>query len=117
MDYSHHIKCAKLTGGWCVAGHGGYTLHYVNEWGGSSTLTSYTPDLFDAAKAAGLPCIDLLVIEYDVLCRLTMRGPMVGLPGGIDKIVPIAEAHSLSYVSLADWAKLYAQYGGVLFNL
>lgn len=114
-DYSADIAKALATpGGHLSIGRGGWTLHYVNEYGGESRLSWYVADQIKAqAIAAGLPVIDSRGIAFDAVAKLAISGPMVAVGRKPDP----SPWHALSYAPLIEVARAYAAAGGEVYNL
>jgi hypothetical protein len=76
-DYDTYIARALATeGGHLSIGRGGFTLHF--DWG--ARLSGYDCETIKAACiAAGLPVIDSRMVDFNVVARLAIGGPMIAV--------------------------------------
>lgn len=114
-DYSADIAKALATpGGHLHVGQAGWTLHYVNESGGRSSLSWYCAEKIKAqAIAAALPVIDSSGIDFGDAVRLAVSGPMIAVGGKPDP----KPWGAFSYAPLIEVARAYAAAGAEVYNL
>lgn len=114
-DYSADIAKALATpGGHLKLGRGGFSLRYLNEYGGQSSLSGYDCDTVkQQAIAAGLPVIDSRCVDFDTVARLAISGPMICV-GGVPDSEPWG---AFSYAPLIEVARAYAVAGAEVYNL
>ncbi|MAS15473.1 MAG: hypothetical protein CMH69_19530 [Nitratireductor sp.] len=114
-DYSADIAKALATpGGHLKLGRGGFSLHYLNVYGGQSNLSGYDCDTVkQQAIAAGLAVIDSRCVDFDKVARLAISGPMICVGG-----TPAPEPWgAFSYAPLIEVARAYAAAGAEVYNL
>lgn len=114
-DYSADIAKALATpGGHLKLGRGGFSLHYLNEYGGQISLSGYDCDTVkQQAIAAGLAVIDSRCVDFDKVARLAISGPMICV-GGTPDPEPWG---AFSYAPLVVVARAYAAAGAEVYNL
>lgn len=114
-DYSADIAKALATlGGHLKIGRGGFSLHYLNEYGGQSSLSGYDSDTVkQQAIAAGLPVIDSRCVDFDNVAKLAISGPMICVGGKPDP----KPWGAFSYAPLIEVARTYAAAGAEVYNL
>ncbi|WP_372502292.1 hypothetical protein P7L66_12650 [Tistrella mobilis] len=114
-DYSADIAKALATlGGHLTIGRGGFSLHYLNEYDGQSSLSGYDCDTVkQQAIAAGLPVIDSRCVDFDKVAKLATSGPMICV-GGTPEPEPWG---AFSYAPLVAVARAYAAAGAEVYNL
>lgn len=114
-DYSANIANALATpGGHLKIGRGGFSLHYLNAYGGQSSLSGYDCDTVKLqAIDAGLPVIDSRCVDFDKVTRLAISGPMICV-GGAPEPEPWG---AFSYAPLIEVARAYAAAGAEVYNL
>ncbi len=114
-NYSATIAKALATpGGHLKLGRGGFSLHYLNEYGGQSSLSGYDCDAVkQQAITAGLAVIDSRCVDFDKVARLAISGPMICV-GGTPDPEPWG---AFSYAPLIEVARAYAAAGGEVYNL
>jgi hypothetical protein len=114
-DYSADIARALATpGGHLSIGRGGWTLHYLNEYGGESRLSWYVTDRIKLqAIAASLPVIDSRPFDFDKPVKLSVFGPMIAVGREPDP----QPWHALSFAPLSEVARAYAAAGADVHNL
>lgn len=114
-DYSADIaKALATSGGHLKIGRGGFSLHYLNAYGGQSSLSGYDCDTVKLqAIAAGLPVIDSRCVDFDKVTRLVISGPMICV-GGAPEPEPWG---AFSYAPLIEVARAYAAAGAEVYNL
>ena len=114
-DYGADIAKALATpSGHLKLGRGGFSLHYVNEYGGQSSLSGYDCEAVkQQAIAAGLPVIDSRCADFDKVVRLAISGPMIRV-GGTPEPEPWG---AFSHAPLVVVARAYAAAGAEIYNL
>lgn len=114
-DYSADIaKALAKLGGHLTIGRGGFSLHYLNEYGGQSSLSGYDCDTVkQQAIAAGLPVIDSRCVDFDNVAKLAISGPMICVGGKPDP----KPWGAFSYAPLVVVARAYAAAGAEVYNL
>ena len=114
-DYSADVGKALATpGGHLMIGRGGFSLHYLNEYGGQGSLSGYDCDAVkQQAIAAGLPVIDSRCVDFDKVARLAISGPMICVGGTPDP----EPCGAFSYAPLVVVARAYAAAGAEVYNL
>ncbi|MBA5775549.1 hypothetical protein H2509_00245 [Stappia sp. F7233] len=114
-DYGADIAKAIATpGGYLKIGRGGFSLHYLNAYGGQSSLSGYDCDTVKLQTiAAGLPVIDSRCVDFDKVTRLVISGPMICV-GGAPEPEPWG---AFSYAPLIEVARAYAAAGAEVYNL
>jgi len=103
-------RALAIAGGHLAIGRGGYTIWFAR----GCRLSGYDCETIKAgAIAAGLPVIDSLRVDFDVVARLAISGPMIAVdeppsapPYGAFALAP------LSYV-----AQAYRNAGAEVFNM
>jgi hypothetical protein len=110
-DYESWIARALATeGGHLSIGRGGFGLYYDR----GAHLSGYDCETVKAACiAAGLPVIDSRRVDFAVVARLAINGPMtaVGEPSSPPPY------HAFSYAPLAVVAAAYRAAGAEVWNL
>lgn len=114
-DCSADIAKALATpGGHLKIGRGGFSLRYLNEHGGRSSLSGYDCDAVkQQAIAAGLPVIDSRCVDFDKVARLAISGPMICVGAAPDP----EPWGAFSYAPLVAVARAYAAAGAEVYNL
>ncbi len=109
--HEDYIRRALGTdGGHLAVGRGGATLYFAE----GSSLSSYDIEsLKNECIAAGLPVIDSRSVEFGIVARLAINGPMVAV--GRPPCAP--PYHALSYAPLKFVAESYRQAGAMVWNL
>ncbi len=96
-------------GGHLAIGFGDARLYNDAGW-----LSGCVPDQIKAeCIAAGVPVIDSRALPVDVICRLSVQGPMIAV--GREPDPP--PWHALSYAPLAQVAATYRNAGAEVLNL
>jgi hypothetical protein len=110
-DYATYITRALATeGGHLVIGRGGFTLSF----GPGATFSGYDIEpMKNACITAGLPVIDSRLMDFGVVVRLAINGPLVAVGQAPDE--PPYQAYS--YAPLAVVAKSYREAGALVWNL
>lgn len=110
-DYAMHIAQALATeGGHLAVGRGGATLYF----GQGSSLSSYDIEpIKNACITAGLPVIDSSMVDFGVVARLAINGPMVAI--GVPPDVP--SYHAFSHAPLAVVTESHRVAGAMVWNL
>ncbi len=114
-DYSADIAKARATpGGHLKIGRRAFSLHYLNAYGGRSSLSGYDCNAVkQQAVAAELPVIDSRCADFDKVARLAICGPMICL-GDVPDPEPWG---AFSYAPLVAVAREYAAAGAEVYNL
>lgn len=109
-DYSADIARALATsGGHLTVGRGGFSLHYLN-----GSLSGYDVEAVKAqAIAAGLPVIDSRCVEFDLVVKLAISGPMIAVGRNPDP----EPRHAFSYAPPIVVARTFAAAGAEVYNL
>ena len=110
-DYATYIARALATeGGHLAIGRGGATLYF----GHGASLSSHDIEpIKDACIAAGLPVIDSRTVDFGVVARLAINGPLVAV--GVQPDIP--PYHAFAHAPLALVAESYGAAGAVVWNL
>lgn len=110
-DYDTYITRALATeGGHLAIGRGGATLRF----GRGASLSSYDIEpIKNACIAAGLPVIDSRTVDFGLVARLAINGPMVAV--GESPTPP--PYHAFSYAPLTVVAESYRVAGATVWNL
>jgi len=112
-DSLHHdyiTRALATDGGHLTIGRGGFSLHF----GRGATLSGYDCETMKAACiAAGLPVIDSRMVEFGVVARLAINGPMIAV-GEAASMLPY---HAFSYAPLTVVAAAYRDAGAQVWNL
>ena len=109
--YGHYIREALATeGGHLAIGRGGFTLYFAR----GEYLSGHDCETIKAACiAARLPVIDSRGLDFEVVCDLAVRGPMVAV--GEPASPPPWGA--FSYAPLAAVADAYRAAGAEVWHL
>ncbi|MGG5889989.1 hypothetical protein ACLF3G_22905 [Falsiroseomonas sp. HC035] len=109
--YGRYIREALITeGGHLAIGRGGFTLYFAR----GEYLSGHDCETIKAACiAARLPVIDSRGLEFEVVCDLAVRGPMVAV-GEPASALPWG---AFSYAPLAAVADAYRAAGAEVWNL
>jgi hypothetical protein len=110
-DYGAYIARALATeGGHLAVGRGGATLYF----GRGASLSSYDIEpIKDTCIAAGLPVIDSRTVDFGVVARLAINGPLVAV--GVQPDTP--PYHAFAHAPLAVVAESYRVAGAMVWNL
>ena len=110
-DYATYIaRALAIEGGHLSVGRGGASLYF----GQGASFSSYDIEAIkDACIAAGLPVIDSSMVDFGVVARLAINGPMVAV--GVPPDAPPYQA--FSHAPLAVVAEAYRVAGAMVWNL
>jgi hypothetical protein len=112
MDDGYHPYIAEALateGGHLSVGRGGATLFF----GPGASLSSYDVEMIkDACIRAGLPVIDTRLVDFGVVARIAINGPLVAVGEPSDP--PPYHAHSRA--PLAYVAESYLAAGALVWN-
>ena len=109
-DYDDYVASALGTeGGHLSIGRGGFTLYCAH----GARLSGYDCEQVKACCiAAGLPVIDSLLVAFEDVVRLAVRGPMA-----VGEEASPPPYHALSYAPLSLLANAYRAAGAEVFNI
>lgn len=107
---THIAQALTARGGHLTLGRGGFCLYFAS----SSTLSGYDCEPMKAACiAASLPVIDSRHVDFAVVVRLAVHGPMVAVEREPDP----GPWHAFSSVPLEVVAEVYARAGAEVWNV
>jgi hypothetical protein len=79
-DYqTEAIAAAVATGGYCFIGHGGTSIHWENETGGETRLSTWGDAVKAACIAAGVPTVDITMVLVEKCYGISVRGPLIAI--------------------------------------
>jgi hypothetical protein len=110
-DYAAYIARALATeGGHLAIGRGGFTLWF----GPGATFSGYDIEpMKNACIKVGLPVIDSRMVDFGVVARLAINGPLVAVGQAPDE----PPYHAFSNAPLAVVAQSYREAGALMWNL
>ncbi len=110
-DYDTYIARALATeGGHLAIGRGGFTLWF----GRGASLSGYDIEpIKSTCIAAGLPVIDSSVVDFGIVARLAINGPLVAV-GEPPDTPPYG---AFSYAPLSVVVESYRMAGAMVWNL
>jgi hypothetical protein len=108
--YGPYIAMALATeGGHLAVGRGGATLFFAS----GASISSYDIEAIkEECIKAGLPVIDTRLVDFGVVARIVVNGPMVAV--GVEPDQP--PYHALSRAPLAFVAETYLAAGAMVWN-
>ena len=108
--YGPYIALALATeGGHLAIGRGGATLFFAS---GASISSCDIEAIKEECIKAGLPVIDTRLVDFGVIARIAVSGPMVAV--GVEPDEP--PYHALSRAPLAFIAEAYLAAGAMVWN-
>jgi hypothetical protein len=110
-EFATYIARALETeGGHLAIGRGGFTLWF----GPGATFSGYDIEsMKNACITAGVPVIDSRLVDFGVVARLAINGPLVAVGQAPDE----PPYHAFSHAPLAVVAKSYREAGALVWNL
>ncbi|SDR44597.1 hypothetical protein SAMN05519103_03238 [Rhizobiales bacterium GAS113] len=110
MHGDYIARALATDGGHLTIGRGGFSLHFAR----GATLSGYDCETIKAACiAASLPVIDSRTVEFAVVARLAVSGPLIA----VGEAASAPPYHALSYAPLAVVAASYRDAGAEVWNL
>jgi hypothetical protein len=110
-DYDSDItRALAVNGGHLAIGRGGFTLWF----GRGLSLSGYEIEpIKSLCIAATLPVIDCSMVDFGIVARLAINGPLVA----VDVPPDMPPYHAFSYAPLAVVAESYRAAGAMVWNL
>jgi hypothetical protein len=116
-DYqTEAIAAAVATGGYCFIGHGGTSIHWENETGGETRLSTWGDAVKAACIAAGVPTVDITMVLVEKCYGISVRGPLIAITK-LDLARVGENPGALGYATLKTVADMWRSAGASVVNI